>query len=166
MKLKKLLQSDSLSFKVTLLTSLLVLGSAALVSWMLHRAQEEEYRSTYFAALTSVAERNSGELDRNIDSLRNSVLFLAEMSHIQMSLDRERKGLPTDEWQRHLESLFVNYLKEHRIFSRERLVDAGSGRELVRADYLTDMPFITPAMGLQSHAGEAFFEAGRNLGVG
>jgi PAS domain S-box-containing protein len=159
--------SLSLSTRIALGALTLIAVATLAVIVLVDNHEREQYLESSAKRLSLRTQLNGNQLAREIDSLRQNALFLANTPPIQGILRaagnrgfdaQDNDGI--DVWKRRLQEVFSAFARAHPDYYQIRYIGvADNGRELVRVEYQEGQARVVPREQLQQKDSRGYFQS-------
>jgi len=145
------LHSLSLPLRLSVLFVGLLMLAALGVGYLFDRARFQSLEDGSLAVLRLHGERAADDLQRRLERLERDTLFLADSPAVTGVCGALERGATSEAaqrdlavWQVHLKNLFLAFAQSRPEYGELVLVDADSGRDLVRIGRVEGSPRVIP----------------------
>ncbi|MEN7546848.1 response regulator [Rapidithrix thailandica] len=155
----------SLSAKVTLIFSILVLSTTLVAGYLVYEGHKQTLLKASHQRLTHTSQIVSTRLSDFVKALKDDIRFLVNTPAAQELVNNQR--LSQEEWSAQLAAIFHSLLESRPQYFQVRLIGmANQGKELIRLEQFNKQITQTPAEQLQRKGDRPYFQETARLPAG
>ncbi len=163
----------NLKVKIAILTSLLVISTAGLISFYNYKETNQNLLNLALKDINIELSAEASRIQAKFENLKDDVLFFSKMPHIQGIIRARQNGnvdpitnLSEEEWISRLEIILIQLLKSDINYLQARLIGLeDEGKEIVRVDSMIQWDTrAIPKSELQKKGNRTYFHEINRLG--